>query len=533
MRLKLNILLITLLALLSCAKEGGGRVDYGPETGDLCVRFDVSDMNPPILGVTKDNADAGHVLSEDGVMRKGRMWLVDKDDKVVVFGEMGVNNSTSTEHEFTNIKRGEYKLYILLNSTELDGFKKGETINEDFKQKCLTLLKPNSSSEAPEYFESPEYTVESGVPCSIVKDVAIAAGKNYVDVSLQRCVGRLTVVVLNNIHDCQLAIGGIGLSAVNPSMGYYFPQSDGSVPTYTDRAFHDLDYKNPVVLPPSKNKIIFDRYVYETKEISEGLSFRLFGAVYKDGATVTPSSFNSYTFTGNQSLGKDKKYFLRSAASASRNYYIGVLNDGGLGCDEFLDDEELIRNPKIENFLWTVEGTSDPRTLKNVGTEKCITLNSTGTQVDLGLGDSGTSFYFIGSTTSGYLISSMKQQKGSWWEGYYYDYGYGLACDPESARGLVAIDSPDTKTNTSWVLREATLDNSKTYPEYQNCVCEIPYRQHAINYIDDYAVSKLLTRIKRNEHVTVSINVSYDREYMQFGFEVKAWATKDNKTTFD
>ncbi len=533
MRLKLNILLITLLALLSCAKEGGGRVDYGPETGDLCVRFDVSDMNPPILGVTKDNADAGHVLSEDGVMRKGRMWLVDKDDKVVVFGEMGVNNSTSTEHEFTNIKRGEYKLYILLNSTELDGFKKGETINEDFKQKCLTLLKPNSSSEAPEYFESPEYTVESGVPCSIVKDVAIAAGKNYVDVSLQRCVGRLTVVVLNNIHDCQLAIGGIGLSAVNPSMGYYFPQSDGSVPTYTDRAFHDLDYKNPVVLPPSKNKIIFDRYVYETKEISEGLSFRLFGAVYKDGATVTPSSFNSYTFTGNQSLGKDKKYFLRSAASASRNYYIGVLNDGGLGCDEFLDDEELIRNPKIENFLWTVEGTSDPRTLKNVGTEKCITLNSTGTQVDLGLGDSGTSFYFIGSTTSGYLISSMKQQKGSWWEGYYYDYGYGLACDPESARGLVAIDSPDTKTNTSWILREATLDNSKTYPEYQNCVCEIPYRQHAINYIDDYAVSKLLTRIKRNEHVTVSINVSYDREYMQFGFEVKAWATKDNKTTFD
>ena len=80
MRLKLNILLITLLALLSCAKEGGGRVDYGPETGNLCVRFDVSDMNPPILGVTQDNADAGHVLSEDGVMREGRMWLVDKAD---------------------------------------------------------------------------------------------------------------------------------------------------------------------------------------------------------------------------------------------------------------------------------------------------------------------------------------------------------------------------------------------------------------------------------------------------------------------
>ena len=498
-------------------------MDYGPETGNLCVRFDVAAMDSPILGVTQDNADAGHVLSEDGVMRKGRMWLVDKDDKVVVFGEMGVNNSTSTEHEFTNIKRGEYKLYILLNSTELDGFTKGKTINEDFKQKCLTLLKPNSSSEAPEYFESPEYTVESGVPCSIVKDVAIAAGKNYVDVSLQRCVGRLTVVVLNNIHDCQLAIGGIGLSAVNPSMGYYFPQSDGSVPTYTDRAFHDLDYKNPVVLPPSKNKIIFDRYVYETKEISEGLSFRLFGAVYNDVAAVPqhPSSFNSYTFDNGSSPGNGKQYLLRSAASASSNYYIGVLNDGGLGCDEFLDDVELIRNPNINNFLWTVVGSSNYGTLRNVGTEKCITLNnSTRTQVDLGLGVPGTSFYFTGSTTSGYLIID-------------YDYGYGLACDPESARGLVAIDSPNTKTNTRWILREATLDNNNTYPVYEDCVCEIPYRQHAINYIDDYGVSKLLTRIKRNEHVTVSINVSYDREYMQFGFEVKAWKPIDNTTTFD
>lgn len=498
------------------------RVDYGPETGNLCVRFDVSAMNPPILGVTQGNEDAGHVLLEgsDGVMKTGRMWLVDKDDNVVVFGKMGVNNSKSTKHEFTNIKRGEYKLYILLNSMELDGFTEGKTIDDNFKKKCLATIASGAS---------PEYTVESGVPCSIVKDVAIAAGNNNVDVSLQRCVGRLTVVVLNNIHDCKLAIGGIGLSAVNPSTGYYFPQSepDESVPSYTNLAFHDLDYIKPAVLPPGKNKIIFDRYVYETKEIPEGLSFRLFGAVYNKDTTKTQIDlFESYTFNNGSSPENEKQYLLRSAASASSNYYIGVLNDGGLGCDEFLDDVELIRNPKIKNFLWTLMGSSYRGTLKNVGTGKYITLNySTGNQVDLGLGDSGTSgtsFNFTGSATSGYLITT-----------YSWPYGYGLACDPESARGLVAINSPDTKTNTSWILREATLDNSKTYPEYKDCECEIPYRQHAINYIDDYGVSKLLTRIKRNEHVTVSINVSYDRKYMQFGFAVKAWETKDNTTTFD
>lgn len=489
-------------------------MDYGPETGNLCVRFDVSAMNPPIFGVTQDNADERHVLSEDGVMRKGRMWLVDKDDKVVIFRKTEDSNSNSRKQTFTNVKRGEYKLYILLNSTELDGFTEGSTID---KKKCLAEIESGAS---------PEYTVESGVPCSIVKDVAIAAGNNNVDVSLQRCVGRLTVVVLNNIHDCQLAIGGIGLSAVNPSTGYYFPQSDGSVPGYTNLDFHDL--ASTVVLPPSKNKIIFDRYIYETKDIPEGLSFRLFGAVYNDVAAVPqqPSSFNSYTFDNGSSPENGKQYLLRSAASASSNYYIGVLNDGGLGCDEFLDDVELIRNPNIKNFLWTVVKSSYyGRTLSNVGTKKFITLNSTGTPVDLGLGDSGTSFYFTESATSRYLITTSNSWR--------YGYGYGLACDPESARGLVAIDSPDTKTNTSWILREATLDNSKTYPEYKDCVCEIPYRRHTINYIDDYGVSKLLTRIKRNEHVTVSINVSYDREYMQFGFEVKAWKTINNTTTFD
>lgn len=323
-------------------------MDYGPETGNLYVRFDVSDMTlPQIVGV-RDNEDEGHVLLEDGVMRKGRMWLVDKDDNVVVFRKMEDSNSNSRQQTFTNVKRGKYKLYILFNSTDtgLDGFKEGSKFD---KKKCLAKIESGAS---------PEYTVESGVPCSIVKDVAIAAGKNYVDVSLLRCVGRLTVVVLNNIYDCKLAIGGIGLSAVNPSTGYYFPQSDGSVPDYKDLAFHDL--ASTVVLPPSKNKIIFDRYIYETKDIPEGLSFRLFGAVY--GGTKEP------TISGNS----------------------------------FVDPDAVLPNGEIK-----------------------------------------------------------------------------------------------------------------------------------INYIDDYGVSKLLTRIKRNEHVTVSINVSYDREYMQFKFEVKAWETIKNTTTFD
>lgn len=306
MRLKLNILLITLLALFSCAKENGGRGSDDQGTGTLHVRFDI----PANAGVTKVDGVSGggyggthNVLTndKDNIIQHGRLFLVDKNNIVVAYrkaadNKNGVNgvigNSSGTE-VITGIKRGDYKLYVFVNGSEEQAKKFDDAYPNTPVLKIDDLLKTKLSGKDLEGGKSPTFTDEEGISCTFVTDVAITAGNNYVDAHLERCVGRLTIKVLNNIPDRRLAIRSIGLSADNPTNGYYFPH-DGSVAKV---AFPDLT--EMVELVPNENKTIFDHYVYETDVLSEGLTFDLFGAVYSTTATV---KFENGSFSG-----EDKK----------------------------------------------------------------------------------------------------------------------------------------------------------------------------------------------------------------------------------
>ncbi len=63
---------------------------------------------------------------------------------------------------------------------------------------------------------------------------------------------------------------------------------------------------------------------------------------------------------------------------------------------------------------------------------------------------------------------------------------------------------------------------------------EMPQVKRTINYLDKHGNTQILKGISRNEHVEVSINVFYNREWGQFDFEVEGWKIIDgNETTFD
>lgn len=283
MRLKLNILLITLLSLFSCAKESGERGSDDQGTGTLYVRFDV----PANAGVTKVDGVSGggyngtqNVLEkDDNIIRHGRLFLVDnKDNKgvVVAYRKAVVNKNgiISGTEVITGIKRGDYKLYVFVNGSKEQAEIFDKAYPNPHKLSIDDLLKTKLSDHDLVGGNSPTFTEDEGLPCTFVTDVAITAGNNYVDAHLERCVGRLTIKVLNNIPDRKLAIRSIGLSADNPVTGYYYPH-DGSVDKV---AFPDLT--KMVELALNENKTIFDHYVYETDVLSEGLTFDLIGAVY-------------------------------------------------------------------------------------------------------------------------------------------------------------------------------------------------------------------------------------------------------------
>ena len=523
MRLKLNILLVTLLALFSCAKENGGRGSDDQGTGTLHVRFDI----PANAGVTKvDDVSGGgykgthNVLEKDNIIQHGRLFLVDKNNIVVAYRKAVNNkngvieNSPGTE-VIKGIKRGDYKLYVFVNGSE----EQAKKFDENHKTlvgselASTTLLETKLSKNDLVGGNSPTFKEEEGIPCTFVTDVAITAGNNYVDAHLERCVGRLTIKVLNNIPDRKLAIRSIGLSADNPTAGYYFPSTEAVAKV----AFPEL--KETIVFDPNENKTIFDHYVYETDVVAEGLSFDLFGAVYGDNATIGTDFRYSYDIFGDIVNNADHPkhdglYFLHSAASP--NYYIGDL-DGTLRCREFSDDEELKNSPDIKKFLWKVTTTStwsnDYYTLQNLGTDNYMTLNET----EAGVSSINSTSFRLGNYKDGYRFYYRS----------FWDY-YSLKFDSSSATFLSGTLDNYEDLKCKWILRQATGKGSIPGAE-----TEIPRKRRSIKIVDKYGDAQLLQQIKRNEHVTVSINIFYNRELGQFDFEVSSWKKVSNETTFD
>lgn len=506
MRKRLFISLIVLVTLFSCVKE----VTPSPctsGTGTLHISFDMG-------ASTKAGAKDGDIIN------KGSLWLVDsKDEEIMAFRTFSPN-AASAVVTMESIQRGDYTLYVVANYSGLDTYTNGK-IDDNFKKHLLKTVAAG---------ESPTFTEESGMPCSCVQQVHIAAGENYVSAHLQRCVGRLSINVRNNISSHKLAIGGIGLSDNNPTTGYLFPSSDGSIPpSATDVAFPELTQH--VVLATNENKDVYDVYLYDTGEATSanGITFTLFGAIY-EGKTPDENisiSQPKYSFLNNETnLSNGGEYLIRSAES--NVIYIGDLENSGIGVREFSSDEVLKTYKDIKNFLWRAEVSGNQVKFKNVGTARYITLSET----TAGLDSSGTQFYFSDDTgNGGLLFSTKKQRKWNW--GYYYDYGYSLTLDPNATNGLSGTTGKESSGETGWLIRTATAGAVKV-PYFIGSDYEIPRVKRTINYLDNYGNTQDLKSISRNEHVEVSINVFYNREWGQFDFEVEEWKIIDgNETTFD
>lgn len=504
MRKRLFISLIALVTLFSCGKE----VTPSPGTsgtGTLHISFDMG-------ASTKAGAKDGDII------KKGSLWLVDsKDEEIIAFRTFSPN-AASAVVTMESIQRGDYTLYVVANYSGLDTYTNGK-IDDNFKKHLLKTVAAG---------ESPTFTEGSGMPCSSVQQVHIAAGENYVSAHLQRCVGRLSINVRNNISSHKLAIGGIGLSDNNPTTGYLFPSSDGSIPpSATDVAFPELTQH--VVLATNENKDVYDVYLYDTGEATSanGITFTLFGAIYKDQTQDENISISQpkYSFLNNDTnLSNGGEYLIRSAES--NVIYIGDLENSGIGVREFSSDEVLKTYKDIKNFLWRAEVSGNQVKFKNVGTARYITLSET----TAGLDSSGTQFYFSDDTGNGALLFSTNR---SWKWFNSYNYGHSLTLNSAS-NGLIGTKGMESNSRTRWLVRTATSSTGDHISHFIGSDYEIPRVKRTINYLDKYGNTQILKGISRNEHVEVSINVFYNREWGQFDFEVEGWKTiDDNETTFD
>lgn len=485
------------LSAISCAKDAPvqDKPVYGEGEGNLHISFS-----------TASTTKAG-TAQEGDIIKTGRLWLIDADDNVMRFYSEDNINVTSGEVTIKNIKRGVYTLCILANCKELDSYVTGSKIDDGFKRKLLPTISDGSA---------PAFTEETGMPCSAVIHQEITVGENYVEAHLQRCVGRISIRVRNNIGDSKIAIGAVGLSQNNPSTGYLFEPLDGSVPpTVNNLSFKELT--GITTIAPYETKEVYDSYLYEIDASTavNGITFDLLGGIYDAAVSDEDISIayrTQYNFSNNLSTLGDvsgNKYLIRSVESSTR--YVGYTGSG-VGTREFTEDSELEYFKDTPNYLWEFVGNSASAKLKNVKTGSYLDedLNMTA--------DASNAQTFTITNNSGKFLF------GYTWIGLKYYMTYDA--------GNLSVKRNNTGTSAQWYVR--LLDESSiNEPYFENAVREIPREARPIHYVDKYGAHNKLERIDRNEHITVTVNIFYNREMGEFKFEVEGWSGKDSETTFD
>lgn len=485
------------LSAISCAKDTPAKDKpvYGEGEGNLHISFSTA-------GTTK----AG-TAQEGDIIKTGRLWLIDADDNVMRFYSKDNINVASGEATIKNIKRGVYTLCILANCKDLDSYVTGSKIDDGFKRKLLPTISDGSA---------PAFTEESGMPCSAVIHQEITVGENYVEAHLLRCVGRISIRIRNNIGDSKIAIGAVGLSKNNPSTGYLFEPLDSSVPpTVTNLAFKELT--GITTIAPYETKEVYDSYLYEidASTAANGITFDLLGGIYDTAVSDEDISIayrTQYNFGNNLSTLGDvsgNKYLIRSVESPTR--YVGTTGSGVV-TGEFTEDSELEYFKDTPNYLWEFDGNSSSAKLKNVKTGNYLDENLNMTA------DAAKAQTFTITNNAGKFLFGYR----GWLGTYYITYG----------TDKLSVERNNTGTNAQWYLR--LLDESSiNEPYFENALREIPREARPIHYVDKYGAHNKLERIDRNEHITVTVNIFYNREMGEFKFEVEGWSGKDSETTFD
>lgn len=463
------------LSAISCAKDTPAKDKpvYGEGEGNLHISFSTA-------GTTK----AG-TAQEGDIIKTGRLWLIDADDNVMRFYSADNINVPSGKATIKNIKRGVYTLCILANCKELDSYETGSKIDEAFKKKLLPIISDGSA---------PAFTEENGMPCSAVIHQEITVGENYVEAHLQRCVGRISIRIRNNIGDSKIAIGAVGLSKNNPSTGYLFEPLDGSVPpTVTNLAFKELT--GITTIAPYETKEVYDSYLYEIDASTavNGITFDLLGGIY-DAAVgdenISIAYRTQYNFSYNLSeLGdvSGNKYLIRSVESSTR--YVGDTGGGvgtRAGTREFTEDSELEYFKDTPNYLWEFVGNSGSAKLKNV---------KTGYYLDEDLN--------MTANASDAPTFTITNNSGKFLFGYTWYYSkYYMTYDA----GNLSVKRNNTGTSAQWYVR--LLDESSiNEPYFVDAVREIPREARQIHYVDKYGAHNKLEKIDRNEHITVTVNI--------------------------
>ena len=514
MRKRLFIILAVASVLCACEPESARRLSG---TGNIAIELGQSVLTRAEGAVDGSKMNNLHIwlVGSDGSIKDyidGTVAYVDDNTRYCTIDAGGA----TAKALFTNVEKGNYTLYFVANLPSgfpLDSYQKGGTIDDSFKDRLLANVENNQ----------PPYNETSGMPLSLVKSISVGAGTNSLTGELVRTCARIRLTVRNNTVSNTLILRKIALSAKgNPSTGYLFPREDFSIPGTASTSmgpFNSLELTTEgettdIVIPHGETHTYINQYMYETgPNGSERLGFNIAGGLFADGVTSGVMGQVDGISTGSEvtttmSINSSAQYLIKSATSDIYLYD----NKGTLSASPVINVNDLLNQSNLKDYLWTVSVSGTKAIIKNVATNKCITIDNKDNKGAVSLKETGTvtitdgfSFYIIQGKTYYYLKASDGSSVSS------------------------------SNTQSKFYLVPVTQSSELNLKDNNGNAAEKYFDQtiSSLNYIGKYGTPVPLKHIYRNQDVQIVVNVHYNPSSGVLYFETTDWEKDDNNTTFD
>ena len=509
MRKRLFIILAVASVLCACEPESARRLSG---TGNIAIELGQSVLTRAEGAEDGSKMNNLHIwlVGSDGSIKDyidGTVAYVDDNTRYCTIDAGGA----TAKALFTNVEKGNYTLYFVANLPSdfpLDSYQKGGTIDDSFKDRLLANVVDNQ----------PPYNETSGMPLSLVKSISVGAGTNSLTGELVRTCARIRLTVRNNTVSNTLILKKIALSANgNPSTGYLFPRKDFSKPvTASMRPFNYLELTTEgettnIVIPHGETHTYIDQYMYETgPNGSVSLGFNIAGGLFADGVTSGVMGQVDGISTGSEvtttmSINSSAQYLIKSATSDIYLYD----NKGTLSASPVINVNDLLNQYNLKDYLWTVSVSSTMAIIKNVATNKCITIDNKGA---VSLKETGTV-----TITDGFSFYRIQGET----------YYYLKASDGSSVSS--------SNTQSKFYLVPVTQSSELNLKDNNGNAAEKYFDQtiSSLNYIGKYGTPVPLKHIYRNQDVQIVVNVHYNPSSGVLYFETTDWEKDDNNTTFD
>ena len=482
-----------------------------------------------------------------------------KDGVVDIDAETGTEVTFSFLYDYPRhgtcekLRRGKFRLLVVANHTGRGGSYAGLTYGDTSLEALVEEIKNDfdvTNGEGVDdfftfYSKFFDFKIQAGAdrlcsktnpqPLTLVQDIALNPGENYVEAELKRTYARIRLEVMNNSSSVPLTVNSLSFSNnFAQQETYLFDDPDNPDRKYTGFGKGELDFDGTDAMTPfgntaidkSSSQIVFDAYILESRADADDRYYYTLDVEYKGKKYVFMPEINPKELTLNEVKAEavnkveDGNYLVIKNKRRDKFLYQNAENylyQGTKTIDELGQERDY-------TYLWkllNVTSDDDSYYLMNASTQNRVGFPKDGkTQITA----SPTAYYELdtyGGNTN-ILLEAHNPEDDSPNSNKRYLNDYGGAGTHIGGYGY-----DNTYKN----------DEGSRFLFYKAVIKELPaqYKTPILLETIDPVTAQVsqVESIKRNDFIDVLVTVAFDEMNGDFKFVVVPWTGKNADIEFN